>query len=87
MVVSPLLIRHNRLIARALLRNRARRTPRRCARRRRRSRSREREHVIICGFGRVGQNIARVLERKGFEYLALDVDAYRIRRGARRAIR
>jgi CPA2 family monovalent cation:H+ antiporter-2 len=37
--------------------------------------------VIICGFGRVGQNIARVLEQKGFEYIALDLDPYRIRVG------
>jgi monovalent cation:H+ antiporter-2, CPA2 family len=40
-----------------------------------------RDHVIICGFGRVGQNIARVLEKSGFEYIALDVDPYRIRMG------
>ena len=39
----------------------------------------ERDHVVICGFGRVGQNIARVLEQTGFEYIALDVDPYRIR--------
>jgi CPA2 family monovalent cation:H+ antiporter-2 len=41
----------------------------------------DRDHVIICGFGRVGQNIARVLERSGFEYIALDVDPARIRTG------
>ena len=34
----------------------------------------ERDHVVICGFGRVGQNIARVLEQTGFEYIALDLD-------------
>ncbi len=38
-----------------------------------------REHVILCGFGRVGQNIARVLESQGFEYIALDLDPARIR--------
>jgi CPA2 family monovalent cation:H+ antiporter-2 len=38
-----------------------------------------REHVIVCGFGRVGQNLARVLERHGFEYIALDLDPYRVR--------
>jgi CPA2 family monovalent cation:H+ antiporter-2 len=38
-----------------------------------------REHVILCGFGRVGQNIARVLESQGFEYLALDLDPTRVR--------
>jgi CPA2 family monovalent cation:H+ antiporter-2 len=38
-----------------------------------------REHVIICGFGRVGQNLARVLGRRGFEYIALDFDPFRVR--------
>ena len=41
----------------------------------------ERDHVVICGFGRVGQNIARVLEQTGFEYIALDLDTYRVREG------
>jgi CPA2 family monovalent cation:H+ antiporter-2 len=39
----------------------------------------QREHVILCGFGRVGQNVARVLESHGFEYIALDLDPARIR--------
>ena len=39
----------------------------------------ERDHVVLCGFGRVGQNIARVLESQGFEYIALDLDPARIR--------
>jgi CPA2 family monovalent cation:H+ antiporter-2 len=43
-----------------------------------------REHVIICGFGRVGQNVARLLEEEGFEYIALDLDPGRVRR-ARKA--
>ena len=34
----------------------------------------QRDHVIICGFGRVGQNLARVLDRQGFAYVALDSD-------------
>jgi CPA2 family monovalent cation:H+ antiporter-2 len=38
-----------------------------------------REHIILCGFGRVGQNVARVLESQGFEYIALDLDPARIR--------
>jgi CPA2 family monovalent cation:H+ antiporter-2 len=44
-----------------------------------RKESAERDHVILCGFGRVGQNIARVLEVQGFEYIALDLDPARIR--------
>ena len=39
----------------------------------------ERKHVIICGFGRVGQNLARVLESRGLEFIALDLDPFRVR--------
>ena len=35
--------------------------------------------MIICGFGRVGQNLARVLEKRGFEFIALDLDPFRVR--------
>ncbi|OGO01178.1 MAG: sodium:proton exchanger [Chloroflexi bacterium RBG_13_52_14] len=31
-------------------------------------------HVVICGFGRVGRNLGKVLERRGFSYLAVDND-------------
>jgi CPA2 family monovalent cation:H+ antiporter-2 len=79
MVISPFIIRHNRRITRALLGESG--PPRTEA-----SASDQatlavagRDHVIICGFGRVGQNIARVLEQAGFEYIALDVDPYRLR--------
>jgi CPA2 family monovalent cation:H+ antiporter-2 len=79
MLIGPLLVRYNGRIADRLLR----RPPaqpsdlaletvatREIARR---------EHVIICGFGRVGQNLARVLGRRGFEYIALDFDPFRVR--------
>ncbi|TPW10509.1 MAG: monovalent cation:H+ antiporter-2 CPA2 family, partial [Halothiobacillaceae bacterium] len=33
-----------------------------------------REHVIICGYGRIGQNIARFLDQEGFQYCAMDLD-------------
>ena len=32
------------------------------------------DHVVICGFGRIGQNISRFLKKEGFEYAALDLD-------------
>jgi CPA2 family monovalent cation:H+ antiporter-2 len=81
MVLSPLLIRHNRRIARTLFRESG--PPHTEAMRETRATLAvaERDHVVICGFGRVGQNIARVLEQTGFEYIALDLDAYRIRAG------
>lgn len=37
------------------------------------------QHVIICGYGRVGQNIARFLERSGMDFVALDLDPLRVR--------
>jgi CPA2 family monovalent cation:H+ antiporter-2 len=79
MLLSPLLIRYNRPIARRLLGERG---PPGTALEREEAATLEvarREHVILCGFGRVGQNIARVLESQGFEYIALDLDPARIR--------
>jgi CPA2 family monovalent cation:H+ antiporter-2 len=81
MVLSPVIIRHNRRITRTLLAESG--NPQTEAMRHESATLAvaERDHVIICGFGRVGQNIARVLEQTGFEYIALDVDPYRIRMG------
>lgn len=36
-------------------------------------------HVIICGYGRIGQNIARLLAKEGFDHVALDLDPVRVR--------
>lgn len=30
------------------------------------------QHVIICGFGRIGQNIAKILDAENYSYFALD---------------
>jgi CPA2 family monovalent cation:H+ antiporter-2 len=38
-----------------------------------------RDHVVICGYGRIGQNVARFLEQEGIEYVALDLDPARVR--------
>ncbi|MCX7247054.1 MAG: monovalent cation:proton antiporter-2 (CPA2) family protein [Burkholderiales bacterium] len=40
------------------------------------------KHVIICGFGRCGQNLARMLELEGIPYMALDLDPDRVRQAA-----
>jgi len=79
MLTAPILIRHNKRIARFVLREsgpaptgleRIDAANRALARR---------EHVVLCGYGRVGQNIARVLESEGFEFLAVDLDPVRVR--------
>ncbi len=35
-------------------------------------------HVIICGYGRCGQNLARILEMEKIAYIALDLDPDRV---------
>jgi CPA2 family monovalent cation:H+ antiporter-2 len=37
-----------------------------------------RDHVILCGFGRTGQSLARFLDREQIPFIALDVDTARI---------
>ena len=79
MALSPVILNHNKRVARFLLHEHA---PALTAAEREEEATQEiaqREHVILCGFGRVGQNVARVLESQGFEYIALDLDPARIR--------
>jgi len=40
------------------------------------------EHVVICGYGRSGQNLARLLAREGIAFVALDNDPERVRAAA-----
>jgi monovalent cation:H+ antiporter-2, CPA2 family len=46
-----------------------------------RSMSRQ-DHIIVCGYGRSGQNLARLLEAEDIRYLALDSDPERVREAA-----
>jgi CPA2 family monovalent cation:H+ antiporter-2 len=39
-------------------------------------------HVIICGYGRSGQSLARLLEAEHIPYMALDLDPDRVRQAA-----
>lgn len=79
MVLSPFVIGNNKAIARFLLREKG--PPGGVVPHDEiiTSSIAEREHTILCGFGRVGQNIGRVLEAQGFEFIALDLDPARIR--------
>ena len=38
------------------------------------------KHIIICGYGRCGQNLARLLQTQNVPYMALDLDPDRVRR-------
>src|SRR5690606_4418985 len=37
------------------------------------------EHVVICGYGRIGQSVAHFLEREQIPFIGLDLDASRVR--------
>ena len=79
MALAPLLVRYNGPVAKALFA--------RSYVKRRMAQTRElgwaarefSDHVILCGFGRIGQNLARFLRAEGIEYVALDLDPYIIR--------
>ncbi|RZI81263.1 MAG: potassium transporter [Rubrivivax sp.] len=39
-------------------------------------------HVVICGYGRSGQNLARLLDQEKIPYMALDLDPDRVQQAA-----
>jgi len=79
MLLGPLLVRYNGRIADTVLRRRTVATSEVALETAATRQLAEREHVIICGFGRVGQNLARVLEQRGLEFIAIDQDPFRVR--------
>ncbi len=79
MVIAPILIRHNGDIVKRLF-HKSYVGQRRKSESILEARSRDlKDHVIICGYGRVGQNIARFLDIEGIPFIALDTDPYLIR--------
>ena len=40
------------------------------------------DHIIVCGYGRSGQNLARLLEAEDIPYVAIDADPQRVREAA-----
>jgi CPA2 family monovalent cation:H+ antiporter-2 len=40
------------------------------------------QHVIVCGYGRSGQNLARFLEQENISFIALDHDPQRVKAAA-----
>ena len=78
MMLAPLVVRYNGRLAMRLVPGytRARGTNLDVIRA---EASRENRHVIICGYGRSGQNLAWLLEQEGVPSLALDLDPVRVR--------
>ena len=77
MAVNPLLIRHSDAIARRLGVTPAPHPP--AAGPDPVVATAQRDHVVICGFGRVGQNLGRILEEESIEYLAIERDHETVR--------
>lgn len=82
MITAPLLIRYNRWLSDLLLPMRlesedtVREHIEHVA-------SELNKHVIICGYGRVGQNTARMLTDEGIPYLALEIDPVLVQNAVR----
>ncbi|MBI3545533.1 MAG: cation:proton antiporter [Gammaproteobacteria bacterium] len=78
MMVAPLLVRHNGNFAKRVFPsyNRARESKLGVIRA---EADNAAKHVIICGYGRSGQNLAWMLEQEGVSYFALDLDPVRVR--------
>jgi len=81
MIAGPFIIRHNHAIASWLVRTFSRQpavapsmapTPGQTS-------APPTGHVIIFGYGRIGQSVAHLLTEEGIPYIALDLDAARVR--------
>jgi CPA2 family monovalent cation:H+ antiporter-2 len=79
MIVAPFLIRHNRALAVRIVPRRARQPDIEIPRASVETTGQMRDHVIICGYGRIGQSVAHFLEEEHIPYVALDLDPARVR--------
>ncbi|MFN2377531.1 MAG: cation:proton antiporter [Candidatus Binatia bacterium] len=80
MIAGPFLIRFNHAIARQFLRSHRGQhqdepTPQAAPE----AAMHLRDHVIICGYGRIGQSVGHLLEEEKIPFLALDLDSARVR--------
>lgn len=81
MAISPFLIRYNEQIACFLLKKKKEPLlppPKTINQEALQRVSALQDHIIICGYGRVGQNMARFLERENFNIIAVDMDPKRV---------
>ncbi|KPK71051.1 MAG: potassium transporter [Acidithiobacillales bacterium SM23_46] len=78
MLLAPLVIRYNGFVAKRLVPSytRARQSDLEVIRAEAEA---SQGHVIVCGFGRSGQNLGWMLEQDGIPYIALDLDPLRVR--------
>lgn len=80
MFLAPLLIRHNGRLAKRWCGSGYLRLREDEAEAIRREADTMQGHVILCGFGRIGQHLARFLTEEGFQYVAMDLDPALVRK-------
>lgn len=79
MIVAPFLIRYNHALATWLARRPAHADGNAALQVDAEATGRLRDHVIICGYGRIGQSVANFLDEERIPYVALDLDAARVK--------
>ena len=79
MVAAPLLIRHNLAIARRLASGPDEVSDGSVPPAAQAAATGLSEHVIICGYGRIGQSVGHFLDEEKIPYVALDLDPSRVR--------
>lgn len=84
MALSPLMIRHNNTIVRFVAKIFF---PKKSIKKPSRAHTTLEDdlcnHVIICGFGHVGQNISRIIESESIPYIAIDLELKRVQRATK----
>ncbi|GMU49839.1 MAG: hypothetical protein AMXMBFR31_20650 [Candidatus Desulfobacillus denitrificans] len=83
MIVAPFLIRYNHALARRLTASSSRQPVEASLRIDARTAGDFRDHVIICGYGRIGQSVGRFLDEERIAFVALDLDPARVREAHR----
>lgn len=79
MLITPILIRYNSKITEAIFRGRYKNGLNIPPKELTKVCETLSEHVVICGFGRIGQNLANILREMQIEYVALDMDQSLVR--------
>jgi voltage-gated potassium channel Kch len=79
MIVAPFLIRYNHSIARRLVPRKGPSLHEELPRATDATAAGLGDHVIICGYGRIGQSVGHFLEEEKIRFVALDLDASRVR--------
>lgn len=77
--ISPILIRFNQKIAELFFKKTVKMNEHKTLKNISAKAKKITKHVILCGYGRVGQHIARLLDNVNFPYLGLDLDPELIR--------